>query len=508
MVLAVALLLVPIAEGELFAQQAPGNGQSAPGLQSGYERPGYAQAGYAQPLQDEPQSYGQQSYPTPGQADPEPGYGQGQPLTAQVLEQLVAPIALYPDTLVAQMLTASTYPAQVADADRWLRAQGYAPPDQIVMGADAQPWDPSVKALTAFPQVLAQLDQNRRWTTDLGNAYYNQPQDVLEAVQVMRQRAQAAGNLQNTPQETVNYDQGNIVLAPVNPQVVYVPSYNPWGVYGQPVTPYPGFSLLGALGSFFGSSPVRFGLGIAMAAFSHTPWGWLGWGLNWLTQSVLFHNSNYFSHSNTVADWGLPRGGPRAFSRSGGFASWSNGPYRTRSGYGRPSGEYSWTRPQGFARTPARDAYAGNRSGQRYSRAYPTSGASYNRRSPEPYNGIQPAVGRSQQYGRSGYESSSYNKSTENYRNRARAGYGNSLRGNPPTGENLQRGESGKRSSRGFRGNGFAESSGKQAHSRGFHFDGGHATKSFGGGKSFSRGHSGGGGHFGGHGHSGGKHRG
>jgi len=160
----------------------------------------------------------------------------------------VAPIALYPDTLVAQVLTASTYPGEVVEADHWRQSQGSASPDQIAAGADAQTWDPSLKALTAFPQVLAQMDQNLPWTTDLGNAYYNQPQDVLEAVQVMRQRAQAAGNLQSTPQEAVSYVDGNIQLAPVNPQVVYVPTYNPWSVYGQPVSPYPGFSLFGALG--------------------------------------------------------------------------------------------------------------------------------------------------------------------------------------------------------------------------------------------------------------------
>jgi len=216
MVLVMALLVMPIVRGELFAQQAPDNGQYPPDRQSGSAQPGYQQPGYEQPGESQPQQYGQQPYDQPsspqGQPDPqqgdgqnyEQGYGQRQPLNAQALEQLVAPIALYPDSLVAQVLTASTYPAQVGDADRWLRAQGNATSDQIVMGADSQPWDPSVKALTAFPQVLAQMDQNLRWTTDLGNAYYNQPQDVLQAVQVMRQRAQAAGNLRSTPQETVN----------------------------------------------------------------------------------------------------------------------------------------------------------------------------------------------------------------------------------------------------------------------------------------------------------------
>ena len=133
-----------------------------------------------------------------------------QPLNAEQLDQLVAPIALYPDNLVAQVLTAATFPEQVVDADQWRQSQSYASPYQIAAGADRQTWDPSVKALTAFPQVLAQMHRNLPWTSDLGNAYYNQPADILEAVQVMRQRAQAAGNLQSTPQMAVSYAQGNI----------------------------------------------------------------------------------------------------------------------------------------------------------------------------------------------------------------------------------------------------------------------------------------------------------
>jgi len=167
------------------------------------------------------------------------------PLSTEQLEQLVAPIALYPDTLVAQVLAAATYPDQVVDADHWRQAQGNAGPDQIAGGANTQTWDPSLKALTAFPQVLAEMDQNIRWTIALGNAYYNQPQDVLDVIQMMRQRAQAAGNLQSTPQESMSYDQGYIQLAPVNPQMVYLPTYNPWTAYGEPIQPYRGFSLDG-----------------------------------------------------------------------------------------------------------------------------------------------------------------------------------------------------------------------------------------------------------------------
>jgi hypothetical protein len=493
----VSIVLIFVS-GMLSAQQAPDDGQYAPPAPSG----------------------DQQSYPAPAQPDQQPAYAPAAPLSAQDIEQLVAPIALYPDALVAQILTASTYPAQVADADRWRRAQGNASPDQIAAGADAQPWDPSVKALTAFPQVLAQMDQNLHWTTDLGNAYYNQPQDVLQAVQVMRQRARAAGNLQSTPQETVTYDQGNIAVAPVNPQVIYVPVYNPWVVYGQPIAPYPGFSLLGALGSFLGSSlgpfvgasAVRFGLGIAMTAFLHAPWGWLGWGLNWLAQSVLFHQSSYYSHSTTVTDWGLPHGGPRAFSR-GGFANGWNRPNRAPGSYERPGTGYRGVRSQSYAES--RTPYTGNRPVENYNRSYQTARGGDPRTSAyrsQPYG--------SQRYNSSDYGARAYSRSApnftpnfapnfaHNYGSGAKAGYGSSSRAYRPQG-NFQRGDFGHASSRSFSSKSFSKSSGKPPRSGGFHlFGGGHAPKSSGGGKGFSRAHSSGGGHFGGHSHSGGKHRG
>jgi hypothetical protein len=514
---ALTLFLLP----EMFAQQSPADGQYAPAPQSEDEQPAYAQ----------PQPYGQQAYPQQsspdsGEMDRLQGYGpdsqqgsgQVQPLNAQDLEQLVAPIALYPDALLAQVLTASTYPAQVVDADRWRRAQAYVPPDLIVAGADTQPWDPSVKALTAFPQVLAQMDQNLHWTSELGDAYYNQPQDVLEAVQLMRRRAQAAGNLQSTPQEAVNYDQGSIELAPANPHLVYVPTYNPWGVYGAPVSPYPGFSLLGAVGSFFGSTfgsgAVRFGLGIAMTAFSHTPWGFLAWGLNWLTQSVLFHQSNYYSRSTTVADWGLPHGGPRGFSQRGAMASFSSRSYRTLGGYGRPGSEYSGARSQAFERTRNEDAYARSRSEETYRRGYRAPSGSYGQWSRQSDNRFQPAVAKSQQhgplqygsqqYGHSGYRSGSYSRSAESYGSSAGERHGTSMWANRSPGAGFQRSDFGVSFGH-FKGNGFAKSYGKRSHSGGSHlFGGGHAPKNFGGGKSHS--HSGGGGHSGGHGHSGGKH--
>ena len=514
--LAMALLLLPLGQGELFAQQAPppGEGSSQNDPHNGQHAPDQ-QSAYGQQL------YRQQPYPSSGQVYPQQGGGEAQPLNAEQLDQLVAPIALYPDNLVAQVLTASTYPVQVVDADQWLQSQGSASPDQIAAGADAQTWDPSLKALTAFPQVLAQMHRNRPWTSDLGNAYYNQPPDILEAVQVMRQRAQAAGNLQSTPQVAVSYVQGNIELAPVNPKVVYVPAYDPWGVYGQPVSPYPGFSLLGALGSFVGSAPLRYGLGIAMTAFSSTPWGWLAWGLSWLTQSVLFNHSNYYSNSTTVADWGFPYGGlraasamtrlPNSFNRPLSSYGWPGGGsnetraqayvHRPPAGYGHPGGGYnatigqrsvprppsSYGRPGGgYNETPEQrvvprppDSYAGNRPSEGSNRGYQTPGVGYARSPQEAHNRIQPPA--------SSPRLPAYRAPT--------AGF--------------QRGDSGQRSTGSFVGKGFAGSSGKPAHSGGFHLfgsghaseniHGGHAPKSFSGGKNFSTGHSGGGGHSGGH---------
>jgi hypothetical protein len=482
--LTVALLLLTLGQEEVFAQQAPSSEQESP------------------------QNYSQDDngqYPPAQQSDDGQAQPQAQPLSAEQLEQLVAPIALYPDTLVAQVLAASTYPVQVVNADRWRQAQGNASPDQIAAGADAQNWDPSVKALTAFPQVLAQMDQNLQWTTELGNAYYNQPQDVLQTVQIMRQRAQAAGNLQSTPQEAVSYDQGNIELAPVNPQLVYVPAYNPWTVYGQPVSPYPGFSLFGALGSVlgssfassFGSSPINFGLGIAMTAFSHTPWGWLAWGLSWLSQSVLFNHSNYYSHSTTVADWGFPHGGVRAFS-GGAIGRFSNSYNRGREFVPRPPGNYARlgsgyneTRGREFVpRPPSNYSRSGNGYNEARGRQFvPRPPSSYSRSSGE-YNVARgrefvprPAVSRPQQYSRSAYASNAYS--------RPGAGYS---RGRVPA-SSFQRSNFGKQSSKSF-----AKYSQKQSHSGGFHmFGGGHSSKNFGGGGHFSHGHSGGGGHSGGH---------
>ena len=184
-------------------------------------------------------------------------------------------------------------------------------------------WDPSVKALTAFPQVLDQMAQNLAWTTDLGNAYYNQPQDVMQTIQVMRARAQEAGNLQTTPQQEVIEDQGNIQIAPPTPQVVYVPQYDPWAVYGAPVAPYPGFHFFGAIGAGIDAT-LSWGPAIALDAVAY-PFSWLGWGLDWFAHAIFFGGDVWCTHSGSVRDWGYAHGGGRYWGTHGELARYGGG---------------------------------------------------------------------------------------------------------------------------------------------------------------------------------------
>lgn len=235
------------------------------------------------------------------------------------LDQLVAPIALYPDALVAQVLAAATYSPQVVEASRFVQHNYGVPPEQLARMADSQPWDPSVKALTAFPSVLSSLDRNLEWTTRLGNAYYNQPQDVMGAVQRMRQRAYAAGTLRTSPQETVVYQPANIVIQPMNPVVVYVPIYNPWIVYGAPVPVYPAYYVPPPpphlVAPLVATAAVAFTVGVTVGAFVHYGWGWEHWGCGWGPRPFIAYNHvTYVSRSVTVVNHGYYGGYDHSFA--------------------------------------------------------------------------------------------------------------------------------------------------------------------------------------------------
>lgn len=217
--------------------------------------------------------------------------------TPEQLQQLVAPIALYPDSLVSQILAASTFPEQVVEADRWVQANPGLKGDALGQAVDQQLWDPSVKALTAFPSVLGNMDKNLSWTSSLGDAYYNQGQAVMDAIQTMRRQAEDAGNLKTTPQQTVTTQGSTIIVGPANPEVVYVPAYDPWAVYGYPIAVWPGWYPYP--GIWFGGPYISFGFGFGIGWFGGFGWGWNHWGCDWHNRTVIYNHNRYYSGSNT-----------------------------------------------------------------------------------------------------------------------------------------------------------------------------------------------------------------
>jgi hypothetical protein len=215
------------------------------------------------------------------------------------LDSLVAPIALYPDPLLAQVLAASTYPLELVQLQQWqLKNPGLK--DQALTNAvEKQDWDPSVQAMSAFPDLVKQLVENIKWTTDLGNAFLAQQSDVMDAVQRMRMKAQQAGNLKSSEQlkvETKVVESKTVVIIEqANPQVIYVPSYNPVVVYGPPIYPYP--PIYYPPPSYYAAGMVlAFGVGVAIGSAYHGGWGWgCGWGHSNVNINV---NNNYVSHYN------------------------------------------------------------------------------------------------------------------------------------------------------------------------------------------------------------------
>jgi hypothetical protein len=266
----------------------------------------------------------------PAAGEPTPPYSQQTP---EQLQQVVAPIALYPDSLVAQILAASTFPEQVVQADRWVQAHPDLKGQALGQAVDQQPWDPSVKALTAFPSVLGNMDKNLSWTSSLGDAYYNQQQDVMDAVQVMRQRAEQAGGLKTTQQQTVMTQGSTVIIQPASPDVVYVPAYDPWLVYGDPILAWPGWYPYP--GIWYGGPYLSFGVGFGIGFFGGFGWGWPYWGFDWHNRFPIYNNSRYYSRSTTFYNRGnfyrgASNGGARATGSMGNRAS--NGNMGGRSG--------------------------------------------------------------------------------------------------------------------------------------------------------------------------------
>jgi uncharacterized protein DUF3300 len=216
------------------------------------------------------------------------------------LKQLAAPIALYPDELVGQVLAAATYPTEIVEAAQWLKQNSHLKGEQLAAAVDKQPWDPSVKGLSQFSTVLDNMAQNLAWTSALGEAYVNEPQNVMKAIQALRTEAKNAGNLKSTPQQNVTTEGQTIVIQPANPEVVYVPEYSPAVVYGTSYPAYPGYSGWDVAAA----SALSFGVGTAVGAAlgGGYGWGWGHWGTNWHGGTVNFNRNAYVSHSNTFAN--------------------------------------------------------------------------------------------------------------------------------------------------------------------------------------------------------------
>ena len=252
---------------------------------------------------------------TYAQTQPPPLPPPGQTLSPDQLDDLVAPVALYPDQLLSQLLVASTYPLEVVQAYQWLQRNPGLQGPSLTQAAQQQNWDASVQALVMFPDVLKRLNDDVTWTTNLGNAFLAQQQDVMDAVQRMRAKAQQAGKLASTPQEDVvtgnENGQPEIQIEPTNPDVIYVPVYDPvwiWGLavwYPYPLWFWPPRSVI------YGGLGFGFGLGINVGFFFGAGWhGWGGWGWHpgWRDHTVVVNNSFIHQYNFNTARIGNVHG--------------------------------------------------------------------------------------------------------------------------------------------------------------------------------------------------------
>ena len=211
------------------------------------------------------------------------------------LEQIVAPIALHPDDLIAQILMASTYPLEVVQAERFTKQNANLKGDALTAALEKQDWDPSVKSLVNFPQVLTMMSEKLDWTQRLGDAFLADEKKVLDTIQSLRAKAQAAGNLKTTKEQTVIVEEKIIKIEPVNPQVIYVPTYNPTVVYGAwPYPAYPPYSYYPP--GYVASSMMWFGAGMAMGA----AWGYAWGNSNWHGGDVNINNSRNTNINNNI----------------------------------------------------------------------------------------------------------------------------------------------------------------------------------------------------------------
>src|ERR1051325_4882612 len=240
------------------------------------------------------------------------------------LDSLVAPIALYPDNLLSQTLVASTYPLEIIQLQQWLERNPDLAKDQkkLAEAVKKQPWDASIQAMAALPDVVKRLSDDIQWTTDLGNAFLTQQKDVMDAIQRMRGKAKDSGALASNQQQKVQTQtiesKEVIVIEQSNPEVVYVPSYNPTVVYGAPVYPYPPIYYPPSTGAVIAASAISFGVGLAMGAAWGGGWGW---GCGWGGGDIDVNMNNNFNRNTNIS------GGNRVNNIQGGNrGKWQHNP--------------------------------------------------------------------------------------------------------------------------------------------------------------------------------------
>jgi len=252
-------------------------------------------------------------------------------IPADQLDSLVAPIALYPDPLLGQVLVASTYPLEIIQLQQWLEKNKNLHDKALVNEISKQPWDPSIQAMAPLPEVVKRLADDIQWTTDLGNAFLAQQSDVMDAIQRMRQKAQGRGALKSNEQLRVETkvveNRTVIVVEQTSPEVVYVPNYDPVYVYGAPVYPYPAiYYPTYPTGTVVAASAISFGVGVVLGAAWSGGWGWgCGWGDNDIDINV----NNNFNRNTNIS------GGNRINNISGGN-KWQHNP-RHRGGTPYPN---------------------------------------------------------------------------------------------------------------------------------------------------------------------------
>src|SRR5689334_13233735 len=279
-------------------------------------------------------------------------------IPAEQLEMLVAPIALYPDPLLSQTLVASTYPLELVQLQQWLEKNKGLKDKALADAVSKQTWDASIQAMAALPDLVKRLSDDIQWTTDLGNAFLAQQGDVMDAVQRMRKKAQDKGTLKSTEQQKVETrvieSKNVIVVEQADPQVVYVPSYDPFYVWGAPIYPYP--PIYYPAGYYAAGLAVSFGVGVMMGAFWSGGWGWgAGWGNN----NININNNNNFNRNSNIG------GGNRAsqLPNRGGDRGGIGGGDRGNFGAGG-RGDASWKHnPQHRGGAPYRDRATADRFG-------------------------------------------------------------------------------------------------------------------------------------------------